>query len=176
MSKVQSPYGKQLLQLSVRARSKKRLMVVICPRIIRDNFNEVLIGAKYLINSSALHPHFTMMRVDLASWQATLCSCALMTILSRFQITSKRRVTKYIGVKAAEFHTEILRSVLEGYAESPAIFEDLEKVLQQIIAGIKLSTAKILHHKVFGSCLPTLICHQPIQLRGLVSLFPSHNC
>lgn len=50
-------------------------------------------------------------------------------------------MSKHIESKKAEFHSQILSSVLEGFSIPTAVFSALEQVLKQISNGISVSTS-----------------------------------
>ena len=49
---------------------------------------------------------------------------------------------KHIEVKKVHFHTEILTTILEGYAVPSSVLPNLEKVLKTISDGISASSEK----------------------------------
>lgn len=49
-------------------------------------------------------------------------------------------MTKHIESKKAEFHSNILSNVLEGFSIPTSVFSALEQLLKQISDGISLST------------------------------------
>lgn len=51
-----------------------------------------------------------------------------------------QNMTKHIESKKAEFHSNILSNVLEGFSIPTSVFSALEQLLKQISDGISLST------------------------------------
>ena len=77
----------------------------------------------------------------MVSYYATVLICGADSRL-RFAITFDHNVTKRIEVKKADFHTAILKAVLEGFAVPETVYYQLEKILTTIGDNITASRTK----------------------------------
>ncbi|KAK8073937.1 hypothetical protein PG994_004836 [Apiospora phragmitis] len=85
----------------------------------------------------------------------------LMRQLTWLAKTFAQNMSKHIAVNKAEFHTEILAAVLEGYAVPASVFNSLEKVMKKISDGIKLSSSRTANTQQYWIML-TKYNEQPI--------------